>query len=236
MRRLSVSLESMAALREATGAAVDLAGAATLADLAGVDAVRLGLAEELRPVGEADVRAVRRAAPVLELRLAPAPALVKVALEAQPQRVVLASDSRSAPGTAAPLDFRAWGSALPPVVRGLRQAGIAVAALVRPDLDAVKAAHGLECDAVELFTAAALDLPENERRAALEQLGDAARLAAKLHLGVGLSGGLDSRRVEAALLAAAPAERVCMGRAFVARALLIGIERAVRDLLERLRQ
>ena len=85
MRLLTLSLDALAALRDATeGTEPDLAAAATLAELVGADSIRLGVAEEMRPVREADVRAVCRAATALELRMAPVPALVKVALETQP--------------------------------------------------------------------------------------------------------------------------------------------------------
>ena len=235
MRLLTLSLDALAALRDATeGTEPDLAAAATLAELVGADSIRLGVAEEMRPVREADVRAVRRAATALELRMAPVPALVKVALETQPERLLLASEGRKGRLTSGPLDFRAWGAALPPVVRTLRDAGLQVAVLVSPDLESVKAAHVADLAAVEFFTAALVDLPEAERRAGLERLTDATRLAAKLRLSVGIGGGLGLRDL-ATVLAAAPAvQRVAVGRSLISRAILVGLDRAVRDFRERL--
>ena len=235
MRLLTLSLDALAALRDATeGTEPDLAAAATLAELVGADLIRLGVAEEMRPVREADVRAVRRAATALELRMAPVPALVKVALETQPERLLLASEGRKGRLTSGPLDFRAWGAALPPVVRTLHDAGLQVAVLVSPDLESVKAAHVADLAAVEFFTAALVDLPEAERRAGLERLTDATRLAAKLRLSVGIGGGLGMRDL-ATVLAAAPAvQRVAVGRSLISRAILVGLDRAVRDFRERL--
>ena len=70
MRRITLALDGLPSLREATAAAdVDLAAAATLAELAGVDAIRLGANEDLKPVREEDVREARRAARRLELRM-----------------------------------------------------------------------------------------------------------------------------------------------------------------------
>ena len=235
MRLLTLSLDALAALRDATEAnEPDLAAAATLAELVGADSIRLGVAEEMRPVRETDVRAVRRAASALELRMAPVPALVKVALETQPERLLLASEGRKGRLTSGPLDFRAWGAALPPVVRTLHDAGLHVAVLVSPDLESVKAAHAADLTEVEFFTAALIDLPEAERRADLERLTDATRLAAKLRLAVGVGGGLGMRDL-ATVLAAAPAvQRVAVGRSLISRALLVGMDRAVRDFRERL--
>ena len=228
MPRLTVVLDAVASLREAAGAAdADPVAAATLAELAGADAIQLGVTEELRPVTETDVRQVRRAASALELRLAPAPGLLKLALEVQPDRVVLASETPRGP---TPLDFRAWGTAVAPAARTLREAGIRVCALVPPEVDAVKAAHATDVEGVDLYTGSLVDLPAGERTNAGEGLADAARLAVKLRLSVGLAGALGFRSL-AWLPSGAPGiERVCVGRAFAARALLVGVDRAVRDL------
>jgi pyridoxine 5'-phosphate synthase PdxJ len=87
---------------------------------------------------------------------------------------------------------------------------------------------------VELFTGRIVDLPGPERVAALERLGDAAKLAAKLRLPVALAGGIERRNVRALLEAVPVAERVVVGRGLVTAALLVGIDRAVRDLLAEL--
>lgn len=232
MRRLSLVLDAAAALRFAAGAAdVDIPACATLAELAGADAVQLGVSEELRPVGESDVRQARRAASALELRLAPAPGMLKLALEVQPERAILASEAAGRP---APLDFRAWGTAIAPSSRTLREAGIQVSALIAPELEAVKAAHAAEVQGVDLYTGSLVDLPASERREGTERLADAARLAVKLRLRVSLAGGLGFRSLDGLLDAVPAAERICIGRAFIARALLVGVDRAVCDLRAKL--
>jgi pyridoxine 5-phosphate synthase len=233
VRALVLCLDALCALRDLSGrGGPDPAAAAMLAVLAGGEAVQLGLGEDGRPASEADVRDVARAAPV-ELRMAPVPALVKSALELRPARVVLASEGREG-GFALPLDLRLAGPGLASAVRTLRDAGLRVGALVAPELEAVKAAHAADVEAADLWTGATVDLPGPTRRAALERLGDAARLASKLRLEVGLAGGLGPRDLATVLAAAPVAERIGVGRAFVARALLMGVERAVRDLRERL--
>lgn len=232
MRGLRVTLDALAGLRER--APVDLSAAGLLAELAGAAGVRVGVSEDGRPVGEADLRDLRRAVRHLELRMAPAPALVKTALETQPDRVLLASEGRDGARTPSPLDFRAWGSALAPVVHALRDAGIEVAVRVAPELEAVKAARSADAPAVELCVAQLVDLPAPERREALGRFADAARLAAKLRLGVGVGGALDPERIGVVLASAPVAEWVSVGRAWTARAVLLGIDRATRDLRERL--
>jgi pyridoxine 5-phosphate synthase len=231
LRRLTLSLDALPRLREATGSGdIDVAAAATLAELAGADAVRLGIGEELRPVGPPDVREARRAARRVELRMPPSQSLLKVALEARPDRVLLAAEARDGRQPASPLDLRSRSVPLGPAVRALAEAGIACFALISPDLESVKTAHRENVRGVELYTGALVDLPAPERRAQVEKLADAVRLAAKLRLSIGLGGGIGFGVLRELLEAAPAVESVAVGRAAIARALLVGLDRAVRDL------
>jgi len=218
-------------LREATHCGdIGVAAAVTLAELAGVDAVRLGIDDELKPVSESDVLTARRAARRFELRMTASPGLLKVALEARPDRVLLAAGAHDGGCAGGPLNLRAGGAPLAPVMHGLQEAGIPVSLRVHPKLDAVKAAHAERATGVELYTAGFLDLPETERRAELESLVDAVRLAAKLRLRISIGGGLGYSTVSEILDSVPATECVAVGRAAIARALLVGMDRAVRDL------
>jgi pyridoxine 5-phosphate synthase len=231
MRGLILELDALPSLRDAMAAHdVDLAAAATLAELAGVDAVRLGVSPDLKPVTEEDLRDTRRAARSLELRMPATDAMVRVALDVRPDVVLLGSDRREGSSAASPLDFRNGAAGLGVVARALSDAGISVAARVAPTLEAVKAAHGAGIRSVELYTGSLVDLPPAERRAELQQLGDAARLASKLQLGLGLGGGIGYRVLPELVQAAPAAERLAVGRAALTRAMLVGLDRALRDL------
>ncbi len=140
---------------------------------------------------------MRRVVRQLELRLAPTPSLLKLALELRPDRVVLASEPTQSRLDAAPLDSAAMRHALPPAARALREAGIPVWVRIAPEPESVKLARGAEISGVELSSVGTVDLPESERAAGLERLGDAARLAAKLRLPIGVAGRLEAGRVRA---------------------------------------
>jgi len=218
-------------LREATHSGdVDLAAAVTLAELAGVDAVRLGVNDDLKPVAETDVRNARRAARRFELRMAATPGLLKVALEARPDRVLLAASAHDGGFAGGPLDPQSGAQALAPVMHGLQEAGIPVSLRVQPKLEAVKAAHAVRATGVELYTGAILDLPEGERAVELEALSDAVRLAAKLRMRIGIGGGLGYATVAEVLSSIPATEVVAVGRAAISRSLLVGLDRAIRDL------
>jgi len=231
LRSLSIALDAVAALRDAGGRDEPrLVQAALAAELAGADAVRVGVIESLRPVRESDLHDLRRVARTLELRMAPTPSLLKLALEVRPDRVILASEPGTARFDPAPLDAAALRGSAPSAVRALAEAGIPSWLRIAPELDAVKAVRTVATAGVELAALGSVDLPEPERSLALDRLGDAARLATKLNLAVYAGGGLDAQRVRALVAAAPGLAGVVVGRELVARALLVGIDRAVRDL------
>ncbi len=233
MRSLTLALDALPGLRDATlSNDVDLAAAATLAELAGVDAIRLGVNEDLKPVREEDVCEARRAARRFELRMPPAQSSIRVALAARPDSVLLAGEGRDGRSISRPLDLRGHGVSVAPVVRSLGEAGIPVSMLVAPNIDSVKRAHGEGIIGVEFFTAGIVDLPVLERSRELERLGDAARMAAKLRLIVGLGGGLGYGTIREVIQAAPVAERIAVGRAALTRSVLVGLDRALRDLRE----
>jgi pyridoxine 5-phosphate synthase len=234
--RIVLSLDSWPALRDfAADDRSGLAAAAILAELAGVDTLRLSINEELMPVREADVDELRRSARSLELRMPVSQNLLKVPLEARPDRVVLVGDRHEATGPAPPIDARVAGPRLGIVLRSLEDAGIATSVRTAPEVDAIRAVHAQGVADVELFTGYLVDLPDAERRGALTTLGDTARLASKLRMGISLAGGLNDRNVEEVIRAAPSAERVVFGRGLARRALLVGLDSAVRDLRDRMR-
>lgn len=236
VRALVVDCDAAAALREAGGGAEPrLAAVALAAELAGADAVRLSANESLRPVRESDLHDVRRVVRALEMRLAPTPSLLKLALEVRPDRVVLSSEPTGSKLLSAPLETGALRSAVPLATRALREAGIPAWARIAPDPDSVKLARAAEVAGVEIVATGCLEVPEADRGEALERFGDAVRIAAKLRLPVGVSGGIEAVRLPALLLAAPAVERVVVGRSLLARAVLAGMERAVRELRDAIR-
>ena len=125
MRSLTIALDALPGLRDATlSNDVDLAAAATLAELAGVDAIRLGVNEDLKPVREEDVCETRRAARCFELRMPPSQGSVRVALLARPDSVLLAGEGRDGRSVTRPLDLQGRDVSVAPIVRSLGEAGI----------------------------------------------------------------------------------------------------------------
>ena len=106
-----------------------------------------------------------------------------------------------------------------------------MSALVAPTLDAVKSAHAQRASRRSSCTRARSSIcrrPSGATRSSSS--ATPARLASKLQLGLGLAGGLGYRTLPEVIQAAPAAERVAVGRAALTRALLVGLDRALRDL------
>jgi len=231
MRRLIVALDAVAALRDACGReAPGLLRTAVLAEGAGADAIRVGVNEAMRPVRESELHDLRRVVGCLELRMAPSPSLLKLALEVRPDRVVLAAEPRMHRFDAPPLDPDSLRAGVPAALRALGEAGIPARVRIAPDAESVKAVRAAGCDAVEFSTISTVDLPEHEREAAWDRFGETSRLAAKLRMATGAAGALETTSIRELLEAAPVVDRVAAGREWAARALLVGVERAVGEL------
>jgi pyridoxine 5-phosphate synthase len=125
---------------------------------------------------------------------------------------------------------------LKPVVKTLREGGITVSLFIDPDLEQVKEAHKLDAEAIEINTAAYADARgAKAQEAALRKVVDAARLGRKLGLEVHAGHGLTYENV-GPLAAQSELGELEVGHAIVARAVLVGMGPAVREMLEAMRR
>jgi pyridoxine 5-phosphate synthase len=154
-----------------------------------------------------------------------------VVIATQPSWVTLVPESREELTTQGGLDVIFLQGMLKPVIRELRSAGVHVSLFVDPVLDQLKMAAKLEADAVELNTGVYSDLPmDSDATAELGRLRDAARLGSRLGLRVLAGHGLNLQNVGP--VAAIPEiEELNIGHSLIGRALLVGMERAVEDML-----
>lgn len=235
MRALVLALDAAAVLREACGGAEPrLVHLAVAAELAGADGIRVTATEGMRPVGEEDCYDLRRVSRRLELRMAPTPSLLKLALEVRPDRVVLAGEPNPGHFVSPPLSPSAIRERGISSLRALAEAQIPTSVRVAPELEAVKALHGAGASGIELSTDGVAELPPSERSEAWARTADAARLGAKLRVPIAVAGYLDAHAVRAVLGVAPVVETVVVGRRVLAHAQSVGLERAVREIREAL--
>lgn len=236
-RRLFFRLDHVATLRQARQATTpDPVAAATIAELAGIDGLAAHLREDRRHIQERDVRLLRQTIRTsLTLELAPTQEMLKLAYDIKPDAVTLVPEQRDEKTTERGLDVGRDRDHLRKYAQSLRDADIDVSLLVDPDLDQVRAAHRLDVNAIQIHTGKYAQARATiDRRAELQRIVDAARAANKLGIRVSASHGLGAHNVETL----APIDEIdtfVVGHAIVARALLVGLAAALREVQERLK-
>jgi pyridoxine 5-phosphate synthase len=236
--RLHVNIDHVATLRQARGTTYpDPVWAAALCEQAGASGITVHLREDRRHIQDRDVRLLRETVrSVLNLEMAATPEMVDIACALKPDIVTLVPEKRAERTTEGGLALgsdearRPLGGAVP----RLRDAGIQVSFFVDPEREPIEAARELGADIVELHTGDYCNAARLRRPIELSRLARAAVKAASLELKVAAGHGLDYPNVEP--VAAIPAvEELNIGHAIIARAVLVGLERAVRDMIEIIR-
>jgi pyridoxine 5-phosphate synthase len=236
--RLGVNVDHVATLRQSRRTQYpDPVAAAALAELAGADQITIHLREDRRHIQERDLQVLRKTVGTrLNLEMAATQEMVKIAWESKPDLCTLVPERREELTTEGGLDVVSGRENVRKVVKTLRDAEIEVSLFIDPDLDQVKAAHRVEAQTVEFHTGRYCDARlASDRGRELSRLVDACKAAAKLGLQVAAGHGLNY--VNVGPVAALPEiEELNIGHAIVARAVLVGMERAVREMKELMRQ
>ena len=232
--RLGVNVDHVATLRQSRHTAYpDPVQAAMLAELAGADQITIHLREDRRHIQERDLSVMRKTVRVLlNLEMAATQEMVKIAYEAKPDVCTLVPERREELTTEGGLDVAANRDAVRTVVKTLKDAEMAVSLFIDPDVDQVRAAHRVEADVVEIHTGRYCDARlAQDRRRELARIVDAAKAAAKLGLRVAAGHGLNYQNVTG-VAAVSEIEELNIGHAIVGHAVLVGMERAVREMKE----
>jgi pyridoxine 5-phosphate synthase len=237
MARLGVNIDHVATVRQARRVKQpDPVHAAVLAELGGADGITVHLRGDRRHIQDRDVQVLRQTVRTrLNIEMATTQEMTHLALTVKPNQVTLVPERREEVTTEGGLDAVLNSVQIRPMVKTLQEAGIEVSLFVDPELEQVKEAHKLDAHAVELNTAAWSDAANGRaREAALRKLTDAARLGRKLGLAVHAGHGLDYQNV-GEIAAMSEIAELNIGHAIVARAVLVGMERAVREMAEAMR-
>ena len=232
--RLGVNVDHVATLRQSRRATYpDPVQAAVLAELAGADQITIHLREDRRHIQERDLSVLRKLVQTrLNLEMAATQEMVKLAYEAKPDVCTLVPERREELTTEGGLDVAGNRDAVRKVVKTLKDAEITVSVFVDPDVDQIRAAHRVEADVVEIHTGRYCDARLlQDRRRELARVVDAAKAAAKLGLTVAAGHGLNYRNVSP-VVAITEIEELNIGHAIVGHAIMVGMERAVREMKE----
>lgn len=236
-QRLGVNVDHVATLRQARKSDYpDPVTAAALAELAGAGQITIHLREDKRHIQERDLRVLRETTQtMLNLEMAATADMVKMAYEYKPDMATLVPERREELTTEGGLDVNSQKDAVSKVIRTLKDGDVIVSLFIDPDLDQVKAAHRVSADRIELHTGRYCEAHNAKERAReLSRIVDAAKAATKLGIGCAAGHGLNYENVQP-IARIAEIDELNIGHAIVARAVLVGFERAVREMLELMR-
>ena len=236
--RLAVNIDHVATLRQARKSDdPDPVAAALFAELAGADGITVHLRGDRRHIQERDLELLRRTVRTrLNLEMAANPAMVTLASAHKPDQATLVPERQEEVSTEGGLDVLLNHALIRKTAGDLREAGVAVSIFVDPDYDQIRAVAKLEMKMIEINTAKYAEARREDQAASeADKVAQAARSAAKLGLRVFAGHGLSYRNVRRIALIA-EIEELNIGHAIVARATLVGMDRAVREMKERMRR
>jgi pyridoxine 5-phosphate synthase len=231
--RLAINVDHVATVRQARrGAEPDPVTAAALAELGGAQGIVVHLREDRRHIQDRDVEILRKTVKTrLNLEMAATKEIVEIALAVKPDIVTLVPEKRQELTTEGGLDVVLYEDALRSAVKTLHDGGILVSLFINPDPRQVKTAHKLDADCVELHTGMFSEARSFvQRQEEFERLETAAKLAHKLGLAIHAGHGVDYQNIYW-LRNLPEVEEFSIGHAVIARAVLVGMERAVREML-----
>ncbi len=234
--RLGVNIDHVATVRQARrGVEPDPVAAAVLALVGGADGITVHLREDRRHIQERDVRALKPFVPRLNLEMATADEIVAIACEVQPHEATLVPEKRQELTTEGGLDVVANEQVVAKAVERLLKAGIVVSLFIDPDIQQIDVSKAIGAQAVEIQTArySEAKTPADVARE-LDALKMAAARARDRGLAVHAGHGLNYLNVQAVARIAGMQE-LNIGHSIVSRAVLVGMERAVREMKDAMR-
>jgi pyridoxine 5-phosphate synthase len=234
MARLGVNIDHVATIRRARGGAEpDPVAAAVIAELAGADGIIVHLREDRRHIQDRDLKLLRQTVSTkLNLEMAATDEMIAIALSVKPDMCTLVPEKRQELTTEGGLDVRLNLSSVEKTVEKLQDGGISVSLFIDPDPDQIKAANKVGADCVEIHTGSfseAGDWKSEERE--LIKIENSVKLAAKLGMGVSAGHGLNYINIKK-VAALGGIEEFNIGHSIISKAVLVGLDRAVRDMVD----
>jgi pyridoxine 5-phosphate synthase len=232
MVSLGVNIDHVATVRQARRAVEpDPVAAAVLAELGGADGITVHLREDRRHIQDRDVHVLRETVRThLNLEMAATAEMVAIALQVKPNYVTLVPEKRTEVTTEGGLDVVVGLGTIGQAVERLQAVGIPVSLFIDPNLEQIKASAQVGAKFIELHTGRYADAHnEAERAKELASLAGATEQALALGLRVNAGHGLTYWNV-APVARLAGMEELNIGHSIIARAVLVGLERAVREM------
>ena len=231
--KLGVNIDHVATLRQARGTTYPSPlEAARCCAAAGAHGLTIHLREDRRHIQDADVYALKKAAILpLNLEMANAAEIVKIALKIRPPEVCLVPERRQEVTTEGGLDVAGQFRKLRPTVEALSAAGIAVSLFVAPSRRQLESSARIGAPYVELHTGAFCDARGAGAARELKRLVEGARIAHDLGLKVNAGHGINLQNI-GGVLAMPHLDTLNIGHSLIARAVFVGLKQAVREMMK----
>ncbi len=234
MPTLGVNIDHVATIRQARQTVEpDPVGAAVLAELAGADGITVHLREDRRHIQDRDVRILRETVRThLNLEMAATPEMVAIALAIKPDYVTLVPERREEVTTEGGLDVAGQLETMKKVVNQLQSAHIPVSLFIDATTTQIKASADSQAKFIELHTGPYAEAStEAEIQNELNILAKGCTQAMELGLRVNAGHGLTYWNVQP-VSKLKGMEELNIGHSIISRAVLVGLERAVREMIE----
>ncbi|MBD3676719.1 MAG: pyridoxine 5'-phosphate synthase [Planctomycetaceae bacterium] len=232
MALLGVNIDHVATVRQARRTIEpDPVWAAVLAEIGGADGITLHLREDRRHIQDRDLRVMKETVQVrMNLEMAAEQEITDIALDVKPAKVTLVPEKREEVTTEGGLDVIANRDRVKTCVDQLMAVGIEVSLFIDPDEAQIEASKQLGVHAIELHTGRYADAETpNDQANELHILRQAGEVTTSLGLQLHMGHGLTYRNVTP--IAAIPSvEELNIGHSIVARAVMVGMENAVREM------
>ena len=242
MLKLGVNIDHIATLRQARYVGMsdspncepDLIAAASICERAGASGITVHLRADRRHIQDQDVFRLRASLVTkLNLEMGNTPEIIDTAIRIVPDDVCLVPENRQEVTTEGGLDVVRYAKSLRKTVERLQAAGIRVSMFVEPKADQIEAATDLGAQVVELHTGAYSNALEDFRNDELDRLEAAARRAEEKGLVINAGHGINYENVRP-LLSIADWNEFNIGHSIVSRAIFVGLEHAVRAMVQEL--
>jgi len=238
MIRLFVNVDHIATIREARkGLEPDPLRAALLAEQAGVDGITVHLREDRRHIQDKDVHAIHNNINTkLNLEMAATDEMITLALELKPYQVSLVPEKRQEITTEGGLDVVSKLEDFKKLRETIKEKNILYSLFVDPDLKQIEASNMVNADSVEINTGRYSELKDlDDIHKELEKIQEAAKHASDLGLRVFAGHGLNYNNVKE-IASIREIEELNIGHFLVAQSIYIGLENAVKNMIQILKQ
>ncbi len=228
---LGVNVDHVATVRQARKTfEPDPVMAATLAIVGGADGITVHLREDRRHIQDRDLRVLREVVPCeLNLEMAATEEMIKIALSVKPDMVTLVPEKRQEITTEGGLNVIELKDSLKEAIKKIKEGGIPVSLFINPDRASIECSKEVGADMVEIHTGYYSETKGESQLKELERIKDAVSFSLSLGLKTNAGHGLNYYNVKP-VAAIKGLRGLYIGHSIIARAVLVGIERAVREM------